>query len=328
MSEAPALSTIGVFTSGGDAPGMKAAVRAVVRSALHFGLKVLGISRGYSGMIAGEIEPMGRRSVSNIIQQGGTILKTSRSAGFLTPEGRRTAYENLQAHGAEALICIGGDGSFRGAVEFYDEFKVPTVGVPGTIDNDLYGTDLTIGYDTAVNTALDAIDKIRDTAQSHDRTFLIEVMGRQAGFIGLASGIGGGAEEILIPETRTDCDAICRRIRERAKTGKTSLIMVVAEGDEQGGAVEIGEKIREATGMDFRVCILGHTQRGGRPTATDRLLASRLGYEAVRALAAGRTNVMVGEVNGEIILTPLEDTFTKKKPINHALVEMAAILAE
>jgi len=328
MSEAPALSTIGVYTSGGDAPGMNAAVRAVVRTARHIGLEVFAIYRGYAGMMDGGIEPMHRRSVSNIIQHGGTVLKTSRAPAFCTPEGRRKAYENLQAHGIEGLICIGGDGSFRGAVELYDEHKVPIVGVPGTIDNDLYGTDLTIGYDTAVNTALGAIDKIRDTGQSHDRMFIIEVMGRHAGFIGLASGIGGGAEEILIPETRTDCDAICRRIQERRDAGKTSLIMVVAEGDEAGGAIQMGKKIREATGMDFRVCILGHMQRGGSPTATDRMLASRLGYEAVRALAAGKANIMVGEINGEIVHTPLEETFTRKKPINEALVEMAAILAE
>ena len=212
MNEQPTLSTLGVYTSGGDSPGMNAAVRSVVRTALHMGLKVFGISRGYTGMIAGEIEPMGRRSVSNIIQHGGTILKTSRSKEFCAPEGRRTAYENIHAAGIEGLICIGGDGSFRGAVELGAEFAVPIVGVPGTIDNDLYGTDLTIGYDTAVNTALAAIDKIRDTAHSHDRMFIIEVMGREAGFIGLACGIGGGAEEILIPETRTDIETICRRV--------------------------------------------------------------------------------------------------------------------
>jgi len=328
MSEAPALSTIGVYTSGGDSPGMNAAVRAVVRTAHHLQLKVFGIFRGYSGMIAGEIKPMERRSVSNIVQQGGTIIKTSRSAEYFTAEGRRQAYEHIRAHGIEGLICIGGDGSFRGAVAFHNEFKIPLVGVPGTIDNDLYGTDFTIGYDTAVATALESIDKIRDTAQSHDRMFLVEVMGREAGFIGLASGIAGGAEEILIPETRTDLEAICHRLEQRTHRHKTSLIMVVSEGDEAGGAVEIGEKLRARTGMDFRVCILGHTQRGGSPTAADRLLASRLGYEAVRALAGGRANVMVGEVNGEIVYTPLEETYARKKPLASGLVEMAAILAE
>jgi 6-phosphofructokinase 1 len=328
MSQTPALSTIGIFTSGGDAPGMNAAVRAAVRCARHLDLTVFGIHRGYTGMMAGEIEPMGRRSVSNIIQLGGTVLKTSRAPAFCTPEGRRAAYDNLRANGIEGLICIGGDGSFRGAVDLHNEYAVPIVGVPGTIDNDLYGTDLTIGYDTAVNTALGAIDKIRDTGQSHDRMFIIEVMGRHAGFIGLASGIAGGAEEILIPETRTDTDAICTRIRQRTDAGKTSLIMIVAEGDEIGGAIQLGEKIREGTGVDFRVCILGHMQRGGCPTATDRILASRLGYEAVRALAAGRANVMVGEINGQIVYTPLEETFTRKKPISNDLVEMAAVLAE
>jgi 6-phosphofructokinase 1 len=328
MGETPALSRIGVFTSGGDAPGMNAAIRSVVRTARHLGLEVFAIHRGYAGMMKGEIEPMDRRSVSNIIQQGGTIIKTSRAPEFTTPEGRRKAFGHLQEHGIQGLICIGGDGSFRGAVDFYREHKVPTVGVPGTIDNDLYGTDMTIGYDTAVNTALGAIDKLRDTGQSHDRMFIVEVMGRHAGFIGLASGIGGGAEEILIPETRTDLDSVCRRLQERLAAGKTSLIMVVAEGEEAGGAIEIGGKIRAAIGMDFRVCILGHMQRGGSPTATDRLLASRLGYEAVRALAAGQYNIMVGEVNGEVVYTPLEDTFGRKKPVNAALIEMAAVLAE
>jgi len=328
MGDAPTLSTIGVYTSGGDSPGMNPAVRAVVRTAHHFHLKVFAILRGYAGMIAGEIKSMDRRSVSNIIHQGGTIIKTSRSAEFFTPEGRRTAYEQLRAHGIEGLVCIGGDGSFHGAVEFFKEFQVPIVGVPGTIDNDLFGTDFTIGYDTAVATALESIDKIRDTAQSHDRMFLVEVMGREAGFIGLASGVAGGAEEILIPETPTDLEAIARRIEQRTEKHKTSLIMVVAEGDEAGGAVEIGQKLSKRTGMDFRVCILGHTQRGGSPTAKDRLLASRLGYEAVRALAAGHTNIMVGEVNGEIVHTPLEETYTRKKPLTRGLVEMAAILAE
>ncbi len=328
MSETPAVRRIGVYTSGGDAPGMNAAVRAVVRTAWHLEIGVHGIHRGYAGMMAGTIEPMGRRSVSNIIQQGGTILKTSRAPEFHTAEGRRKAADNLRAHGIDGLVCIGGDGSFRGALDLINEHGVPVVGVPGTIDNDLYGTDLTIGYDTAVNTALDAIDKLRDTGQSHDRMFIIEVMGRHAGFIGLASGIGGGAEEILIPETRTDVEAIAKRIHQRTAAGKTSLIMVVAEGDEIGGAIALGERLKESAGIDFRVSILGHMQRGGRPMAIDRLLASRLGYEAVNALAAGAFNVMVGEVNGEIVHTSLEDTFTRKKPINPALVELAEILAQ
>ena len=328
MAEAPALTRIGVFTSGGDAPGMNAAVRAVVRTALHFGLEVYAINRGYEGMMRNEIELMGRRSVSNIIQQGGTVIKTSRAPRFRTPEGRRFAYENLKTHGIEALVCIGGDGSFRGAIDLLKDFNVRIVGVPGTIDNDLYGSDFTIGYDTAVNTALDAIDKIRDTAQSHDRMFIIEVMGRHAGFIGLASGIGGGAEEIAIPETTTDVDAICMRVRQRAVGGKTSLIMVVAEGDEAGGAMQLGERVRETTGVDFRVCILGHMQRGGRPSGADRLLSSRLGYESVKALLAGQTGVMVGEVNGQIAYTPFEEAVTKKKPVNPELIEMAAILSE
>jgi len=328
MTERPAINTIGVYTSGGDAPGMNAAVRAAVRTALHLGLNTVGIYRGYAGMMDGRIEPMGPRSVSNIIQQGGTILKTSRAPEFRTAQGRQKAYEHLRARGIQGLVCVGGDGSFRGAVDLQNEFDIPIVGVPGTIDNDLYGTDRTIGYDTAVNTALDAIDKIRDTAQSHDRMFIVEVMGRHAGFIGLASGISGGAEEILIPETTTDLDAICGRIERSVQAGKTSLIMVVAEGDEEGGAIEIGEKIRARIGMDFRICILGHTQRGGRPTAADRLLASHLGHAAVNALAAGEANVMAGEVNGEVVLTPLEKTFTRKKPVNGGLIELAKILSK
>ncbi len=321
------IEKIGVFTSGGDAPGMNAAVRAVVRTTLYHGKEVHGIKRGYRGMVEGEIEKMGPRSVSNIIQSGGTILKTARSEAFLTKEGRRKAYQSLMSHAIDALAAIGGDGTFRGAVEFFDEFGVPVVGIPSTIDNDIYGTDFTIGFDTAVNTALQSVDRIRDTAQSHDRVFLIEVMGRQAGFIGLAVGVSGGAEHILIPETKSDLDALCEEARSWARRQKGSRIVIVSEGDELGNAAEIGKKIAERTGIDYRVCVLGHTQRGGSPTARDRILASLLGKAAVEALLDGETNVMVGEVNGEVVRTPLRETWEKKKPIDDRLVQLREILS-
>lgn len=321
------IERIGVFTSGGDAPGMNAAVRAVVRTALYHGKEVLGIRRGYQGMVEGEIEKMGPRSVSNIIQSGGTILKTARSEAFLTKEGRRKAYQSLMSHAVDALAAIGGDGTFRGAVEFFDEFGVPVVGIPSTIDNDLYGTDFTIGFDTAVNTALQSVDKIRDTAQSHDRVFLIEVMGRQAGFIGLAVGVSGGAEHILIPETKSDLDVLCEEATSWARKQKGSRIVIVSEGDELGDAAEIGRKIAERTAIDYRVCVLGHTQRGGAPSARDRILASLLGKAAVEALLDGETNVMVGEVNGEVVRTPLRETWEKKKGIDDRLVQLREILS-
>ena len=321
------IERIGVFTSGGDSPGMNAAVRAAVRSAIRNGKEVFGIRRGYRGMIEGEIEKMCPRSVSNIIQRGGTILKTARSELFFDKEGRQRAYESVKAKGIEGLVAIGGDGTFRGAEEFFEEFGIPMVGVPGTIDNDLYGTDFTIGFDTAVNTALEAVDKIRDTAESHDRIFLIEVMGRQAGFIGLAVGVAGGAEEILIPETKSDLDGLCEKAQGWARKQKGSRIIIVSEGDELGGAEEIGRKIAESTGIDYRVCILGHTQRGGAPTARDRILASVLGSAAVEALLDGETNAMVGEVNGKVVRTPLRDTWQKKKPIDQRLAQLCEILS-
>lgn len=320
-------SRIGVFTSGGDAPGMNAAIRAVVRTALYEGRQVLGIWRGYQGMIEGEIKEMVRGSVSNIVQRGGTLIKTARSQEFFTREGREKAYRSLSAHGIEALVAIGGDGTFRGATEFFAEFGVPTVGLPGTIDNDLYGTDFTIGFDTAVNTALEAIDRIRDTAESHDRIFLIEVMGRQAGFIGLAAGVAGGAEEILIPETQSDLDALCNEVEKWSREKRGSRIIIVSEGDELGNATEIGKKIAARTGAHFRVCVLGHTQRGGSPTAKDRILASVLGHAAVRALIEGEQNVMIGEVNNEVVRTPLRETWEKKKPIPERLQRLYQVLS-
>ena len=321
------IKNIGIFTSGGDSPGMNAAVRAAVRTAIYLKKRIFAIMRGYAGMIEDDIFEMHLRSVSNIIQTGGTIIKTSRCPEFLKYEYRKKAFENLKKHKIDSLIAIGGEGTFRGAVEFHSEFRIPIVGIPGTIDNDIYGTDFTIGFDTAVNTALEAIDKIRDTAQSHDRMFLVEVMGRQAGFIGLEAGISGGAEEILIPETPTNIDRICNYVNKRMKKKKTSLIVVVSEGDEAGNTTEIGKKIKRKTGLDYRICVLGHTQRGGCPIAKDRLLASKLGYEAVRALIAGKQNVMVGEINNKIKFTPLKDTYEKKKKLDTSLIKIAQILA-
>lgn len=322
-----AINNIGVFTSGGDSSGMNAALRAVVRTAVYYGKAVFAIRCGYEGMLDGEIEQMGRRSVSNIIHTGGTVIKTARSERFRTSEGRKQAFENLRKFGIDGLIAIGGDGTFRGCVELHKEHNVRIVGVPATIDNDIYGSDFTIGYDTAVNTALDAIDRIRDTSQSHERFFIIEVMGRDAGFICLEAGIAGGAESILIPEIKTDIDKLCGQIKAFFEQGKTSNIVVVAEGDDAGGADEIGAKIKQKTGFDYRIAVLGHIQRGGKPSAKDRLLASKLGYWAVRHIIDGKANVMVGEIGGEIVLTDMQDTFGKKKPINMNTLEMARVLA-
>ncbi len=320
------MNNIAVFTSGGDAPGMNAAVRSVVRTGLYHGANMYGIYRGYSGMIRGEFLKMESKSVSNIIQEGGTILKSARSEGFRTKEGRQEAYNQLKAKGIEGIVAIGGDGTFTGAKIFYEEYGIPTVGIPGTIDNDLYGTDYTIGYDTAVNTALEAIDKIRDTADSHDRAFFIEVMGRDSGYIALSCGIGGGAEMILIPETDTSVEDLAKVV-SREKKSKRSYIIVVAEGDEEGNAFEIANEVKKlAPNMKHRVTILGHIQRGGRPTASDRLLASQMGMGAVEALLEGKHNVMAGVVNGKMCYTSIDDAINKTKPINPNLVRLAEIL--
>lgn len=321
---------IGVFTSGGDAPGMNACVRAIVRTSVAHDLEVIGIRRGYAGMIDGDFVEMDGRSVSNIVQQGGTILKSARSKRFRTPEGRAEASENLKAHGLDGLVGIGGDGTFRGAALLFDEHNVPMVGCPGTIDNDLFGTDETIGYDTALNTAIENIDRIRDTADAHDRLFLVEVMGRDAGFIALNSGIGGGAELVLVPETFTEMDDIKTRILSLMTAQSRSSIVVVAEGDEHGGAQHIEQALREDdafSDIDLRICILGHTQRGGSPTARDRVLASRLGAAAVEALIEGHENVMVGLVNNETKLTPLRNVWSRKKNINYELLRLTQLLS-
>jgi 6-phosphofructokinase 1 len=280
-------------------------------------------------MISGDIFEMTSQSVSNIVQRGGTVLKSARSKEFMTPEGRKKAYENLMAKGIEGLVAIGGNGTFTGAEVFYNEYQLPTVGCPGTIDNDLYGTDYTIGFDTAVNTSLEAIDKIRDTADSHDRIFFIEVMGRDSGYIAIQSGIGGGAEIVMVPETHTPLKKVVSTLKEGRTRSKSSSIVVVAEGDEEGHAAEIAEKIKEQVGdkLDIRVTTLGHIQRGGSPTAYDRILASRMGLAAVEGLMKGHKNVMAGIVNNDLLYTPFIDTIKKQKPIHDDLLRMVHILS-
>ena len=323
------MKRIGVYTSGGDAPGMNACVRAVVRTALRNDLEVVGIRRGYEGMIEGDLVDMDARSVSNILQQGGTILKSARSQRFRTEEGRAIAAEQLRKVGIEGLVGIGGDGTFQGATLFYDEHRIPTVGCPGTIDNDLFGTDDTIGYDTALNTAIDNIDRIRDTADAHDRLFIVEVMGRDAGFIALHCAIGGGAELVLIPEMLTNMDNVRDNILSMASQQSRSSIIVVAEGEESGGAVRLADRLSHDAAfdhIDLRVCILGHTQRGGSPNARDRVLASRLGSEAVLALLQGHANVMVGMVNNDIKFTPMREVWSRKKNIDYELLSLCQVL--
>ena len=322
------VTKIGVLTSGGDSPGMNACVRAVVRTGIHHGLEVFGVMRGYSGMVEDDIIPMESRSVANIIQRGGTILKTSRCKDFYEPEGRKIAYENLKKRGIDGLVIIGGDGSFRGAQIFSNEFDIPCIGLPGTIDKDIAGTDFTIGFDTAVNTAVEAIDKIRDTAEAHDRLFIIEVMGRDAGYIALHSGIATGAENILIPERKTEIDKIILQLTEKERRRKLVNLIVVAEGDDFGGGNEVAKIIRERMPLlEIRVCILGHIQRGGSPSCMDRLIASRMGYHAVESLMEGRHNVFVGIVNNKINYIPLDEAIKKKQRISEEWMNIVKILA-
>lgn len=322
------MNKVAIMTSGGDAPGMNACIRAAVRGAVYHGVEIYGIYRGYDGMIEGDIIKMNSHSVSNIIQKGGTILKSARSEEFKTKEGRKKAYDQLQKLGIEGLITIGGDGTFTGAKIFYDEYGIPTVGAPGTIDNDLYGTDYTIGFDTAVNTALGAIDKIRDTADSHNRLFFIEVMGRDSGYIAIRSGIGGGAELVMVPETSTSIKEVIRTLQEGWARHKTSSIVVVAEGDEEGNAMEIAEKVKKQIKQkDIKVSILGHIQRGGSPSAQDRILASRLGLGALEGLIKGEKNVMAGIINDKLVYTSFEDSITKNKPLNQELIHMVKVLS-
>jgi 6-phosphofructokinase 1 len=322
------LKKIGVLTSGGDSPGMNACIRAVVRTGIYHGLEVYGIMRGYNGLIHDEFIRLESHSVSNIIQRGGTILKTARSTEFMEYDGRKKAFENLKKHDLHGLVAIGGNGTFTGADIFIHEFDFPIMGTPGTIDNDLYGTDMTIGYDTALNTVMEAVDKIRDTADSHNRLFFIEVMGRDAGFIALRSGIAGGAEDILIPETVTSLNDLIDLLKTGFRKNKQSGIIIVAEGDDLGGALEVAKKVKEKLPeYDTRVTILGHIQRGGSPSSYDRILASTLGYMAVNALIEGRRGEMVGIVNKEVAYTPFEKAIKHHKDINHEMLKMARILS-
>ncbi len=321
------MRRIAVLTSGGDAPGMNACLRAVTRSAIHHHLEVTGIVQGYRGLLNADLRSLNLRSVANIIQRGGTILGTARCEEMKTKAGIEKAIEVLHKEGIEGLITLGGDGTFRGARELSDKSGVKVVGVPATIDNDVYGTDFSIGFDTAVNTALESIDRIRDTAESLQRPFFIEVMGKNRGFIALEVGVGGGAELVLIPETKTIIEKVCRQIRQDIKRGKKSSIIVVAEGDEAGGVFRIAQQVWERLGIEYRICVLGHVQRGGSPSAQDRILGSKLGVAAVEALISGESGCMVGEVKGEIVYTPLEDTWRKVKPLDDYLLRLLPLLA-
>ncbi len=322
------MKKIAVMTSGGDAPGMNAAIRAVVRTALAHNLEVSGIRRGYQGMIEGDIFPMATTSVSNIIQRGGTILKTARSKEFTTPEGRKKAFEQLQQQAIDGLVLIGGDGTFKGATIFTQEYAIKAIGIPGTIDNDIAGTDYTLGFDSAVNTAVDAIDKIRDTAEAHDRLFIVEVMGRDAGYIALNSGIACGAEDILVPEQATDLEAILEGINFDTRRKKLVRIMVVAEGDDFGGALLLQKKILERfPDLEVRASILGHIQRGGSPSYFDRVQASRMGYAAVKVLLEGKSNVMIGLEHGCIIHTPFAQAIKQHAPLSLELLQMSKTLS-
>ncbi|MCZ8373062.1 MULTISPECIES: 6-phosphofructokinase [Phocaeicola] len=317
------IKCIGILTSGGDAPGMNAAIRAVTRSAIYNGLKVKGIYRGYKGLITGEIQEFQTQNVSNIIQLGGTILKTARCQEFKTPEGRKVAYETMQREGIDALVVIGGDGSLTGARLLAQEFDVPCIGLPGTIDNDLYGTDTTIGYDTALNTILDAVDKIRDTATSHERLFFVEVMGRDAGFLALNGAIAAGAEAAIIPEFNTEVDQLEEFIKNGFRKSKSSSIVLVAESEITGGAMHYAERVKnEYPQYDVRVTILGHLQRGGRPTAHDRIIASRMGVASIEALMEGQRNVMIGIENDQIVYVPFTKAIKNDKPIDRELVNV------
>jgi len=322
------IKKIAVLTSGGDAPGMNAAIRAVVRGAIYHNLEVMGIVKGYYGMIHDDFIPMESSSVSNILQNGGTILKSARSEEFRTSEGRRQASENLKKHGIDGLVVIGGDGTFTGARIFSQEFDIPIIGVPGTIDNDLFGTDSTIGYDTALNTVVEAVDKIRDTATAHSRLFFIEVMGRDAGFLALRSGVASGAEAVLVPEVDTDFTKLKSFLENQYKQEKSSSIVLVAEGEKMGSTIDIADRVsQEHPEYDVRVTILGHLQRGGSPTVYDRVLASQLGVAAVDALLDDQKSIMVGLVNKEVVHVPFNQTLKNKKPLNPRLLRLIEVLS-
>lgn len=322
------MRRLAVFTSGGDAPGMNAAIRAVVRTAAYYDMHVYGIHNGYDGMINGKIERLEKRDVANIIQRGGTILRTARSAEFRTKEGREKAYNVLRAHDIDGVVAIGGNGTYTGAEIFTDEFDIPMVGLPGTIDNDIYGTDWTIGFDTAINTAIEAVDKIRDTADSHNRLFFIEVMGRHSGAIALHTGLGSGAGNIFIPETDTSIEELVDSLRRSVQRNKLFSLIIVAEGNQNGGAAEIAEKVQSHfDSLEAKVTIIGHLQRGGAPTCHDRVLSSRLGYNAVKALMAGENKIALGVINQKIVYTPFSDAISKARTLDQELIEMSKILA-
>ena len=323
------IKKIGVLTSGGDSPGMNAAIRAVVRGCAYNNVECVGIYRGYQGMIEGDFKEMGARSVNNIINKGGTILKSARSKDFMTKEGRKQAYENLVKNNIDALVVIGGNGSFTGGLIFNEEYGFPVIGIPGTIDNDIYGTSFTLGYDTALNTVVEVIDKIRDTASSHNRLFFVEVMGRDAGHIALNAGIGAGAEEILIPEEDMGLDRLLDSLRKSKASGKSSSIVVIAEGDKIGKNVfELKDYVEEnMPEYDVRVSILGHMQRGGTPSCFDRVLASRLGVRAVETLLEGKSNYMVGLLKDEVVLTPLDKAVKGKSQIDKELIKVSDIVS-
>jgi 6-phosphofructokinase 1 len=321
------MKRIGILTSGGDAPGINACIRAAVRTAVANNVEILGIRRGYAGLIEGNMLALDRKSIANIIQRGGTILETSRCPEFTTSEGRAKAIKVMEEAGIDGLILLGGDGTFHGGGLLANECNVSISGVPTTIDNDVFGTDYTVGFDTAVNTALEAIDRIRDTALSHERLFFVEVMGHHTGFIALESGIAGGAEETIIPEITTSTDVLWTRLRKSFERGKKSAIVVVAEGDRPGHTFSVAQEAKEKLKIESRVCILGHVQRGGSPTARDRVLASNLGSAAVSALLKGKSGYMVGEVKNEIVYTALEDTWGKKKTLSPRLKELAGLLS-
>jgi 6-phosphofructokinase 1 len=319
---------IGVLTSGGDCPGLNAAIRAVVRTCNYYKIHVKGILNGYDGLIDGRVMDFSSKSVSNILQRGGTILKTARSERFSKKESRAVAYKNLTNENIDGLIVLGGDGSFRGITEFTNDFDISVIGIPKTIDNDIYGTDFAIGFDTALNTVIQAVDKIRDTADSHNRLFFIEVMGRDAGMIAIHSGIAGGAEAILIPETETRIEQLVKVLRRGWKREKSSMIVIVAEGDERGGAYDIAKEVKAMfSEYDTRVTVLGHIQRGGSPTCADRVLASRLGVAAVEGLLEGRRNQMAGLINNEVVFTDFKDVVSNKKKFPSELMRIAEILS-
>ncbi|NLN33745.1 MAG: 6-phosphofructokinase [Flavobacteriaceae bacterium] len=327
MPEA-SLKKIGVLTSGGDSPGMNAAIRAVVRACAYYQIKCVGVRMGYEGLIQNQMSELGARSVKHIINRGGTFLQTARSKEFRTKEGREKAFKNLQNNGIEGLVVIGGDGSFTGATVFHEEFGLPFIGIPGTIDNDIFGTDYTIGYDTALNTAIEAIDRIRDSATSHNRVFFVEVMGRDAGFIALSSGIASGAQDILIPEENDSLTELFETLQKSEQSGKNSSIVVVAEGEELGNVFELAKATEKRfPGYDVRVTVLGHIQRGGNPTCMDRVLASRLGVAAVEALIDGKTDLMAGLRSNRIVFTPIQDAIKKHNEIDQELIKIAKILA-